>query len=67
MKIIALIFKKFLSLKGMNKPFSGGISSYSLDQMILAILKLEYRLGYHNKISVGMIFKHFIWEYGYSF
>ena len=67
MKIIALIFKKFLSLKGMNKPFSGGLSSYSLVQMILAILKMEEQFGYQNKMSVGMIFKHFIWEYGCSF
>lgn len=41
MKIIALIFKKFLSLKNMNKPFSGGLSSYSLVQMILAVMKIE--------------------------
>tara|TARA_B110000285_G_C15104052_1_gene606814 strand:- start:1018 stop:1407 length:390 start_codon:yes stop_codon:yes gene_type:complete len=39
MKTLALIFKKFLSLKNLNKPFSGGLSSYSLIQMILAILK----------------------------
>lgn len=41
MKTLALIFKKFLSLKDLNKPFSGGLSSYSLIQMILAILKME--------------------------
>ena len=39
LKILALIFKKFLSLKNLNKPFSGGLSSYSLIQMILAVLK----------------------------
>lgn len=30
LKVLALIFKKFLSLKNLNKPFSGGLSSYSL-------------------------------------
>jgi DNA polymerase sigma len=30
LKTLALVFKKFLSLKNMNKPFSGGLSSYSL-------------------------------------
>lgn len=30
MKTLALILKKFLSLKNLNKPFSGGLSSYSL-------------------------------------
>lgn len=29
-KILALVFKKFLSLKDLNKPYSGGLSSYSL-------------------------------------
>ena len=41
MKTLALIFKKFLSLKNLNKPYLGGLSSYSLIQMILAILKLK--------------------------
>jgi hypothetical protein len=39
MKTLALVFKKFLSLKDLNKPFSGGLSSYSLVQMILVILR----------------------------
>ena len=39
MKILALVFKKFLSLKNLNKPYMGGLSSYSLVQMILALLK----------------------------
>jgi len=65
LKILALIFKKFLSLKNLNKPFSGGLSSYSLIQMILAILKLEEQFGYQNKMSIAMIFKHFVWEYGF--
>jgi hypothetical protein len=33
--------------------------------MILAILKLEEQYGYAEKMSIAMIFKHFIWEYGY--
>ena len=33
--------KKFLSLKDLNKPYSGGLSSYSLVQMILALLRQE--------------------------
>jgi len=41
MKILALVFKKFLSLKNMNRPFTGGLSSYGLIQMILALLKQE--------------------------
>ena len=41
LKTLALVFKKFLSLKNMNKPFSGGLSSYSLIQMILAILEID--------------------------
>ena len=40
-KILALVFKKFLSLKDLNKPYSGGLSSYSLVQMILALLRQE--------------------------
>jgi len=67
MKIIALIFKKFLSLKNMNKPFSGGLSSYSLVQMILAVMKIEEQFDMHNKLSVAMIFKHFLQEYGFNF
>lgn len=67
LKIIALIFKKFLSLKNMNKPFSGGLSSYSLVQMILAVLKIEEKYEMHNKFSVAMIFKHFIQEYGFNY
>jgi len=39
MKILVLVFKKFLSLKDLNKPFSGGLSSYSLIMMVLALLK----------------------------
>ena len=30
LKTLALVFKKFLSLKNLNKPFSGGLSSYGL-------------------------------------
>jgi len=67
MKIIALIFKKFLSLKDLNKPFSGGLSSYSLVQMILAVLKTEEQQGNHHKLSAAQIFKHFINEYSDSF
>lgn len=40
-KILALVLKKFLSLKDLNKPYSGGLSSYSLVQMILALLRQE--------------------------
>ena len=67
MKIIALIFKKFLSLKDLNKPFSGGLSSYSLVQMILAVMKYEEKINMHNKLSVGMIFKHFVYEDAQNF
>ena len=67
MKIIALIFKKFLSLKDLNKPFSGGLSSYSLVQMILAVMKFEEQQGMHHKLNAAMIFKHFIHEYAENF
>ena len=67
LKILALLFKKFLSVKNLNKPFSGGLSSYSLIQMILAILKLEEQYGLANKMKLGAIFKHFVFEYGYQF
>ena len=83
MKILALVFKKFLSLKNLNKPFLGGLSSYSLVQMLVALLKsheeqigyLEYldRVGASSaqlpslSLSVGMIFKSFIHEYGFGF
>ena len=81
MKILALVFKKFLSLKNLNKPFSGGLSSYSLVQMLLALLKSQEEqmtyMQYMNDIgasrtqppslSVGMVFKHFIYEYGFNF
>lgn len=65
LKILALIFKKFLSLKNLNKPFSGGLSSYSLIQMILAILKLEE--NFMTKPSVSLLFKKFVYEYGCMF
>jgi DNA polymerase sigma len=43
LKILALIFKKFLSLINMNIPYTGGLSSYSLIQMIIAVLnELKY-------------------------
>jgi len=67
LKTLALVFKKFLSLKNMNKPFSGGLSSYSLIQMILAILKIDNQLYAQNNLSIGMVFKLFIWEYGFQF
>ena len=82
-KILALVFKKFLSLKDLNKPYSGGLSSYSLVQMILALLRQEEQhlnylkqldsmalncaQLYQDRLSVGMIFKHFIFEYGFQF
>ena len=40
MKTLALIFKKFLSLKNLNKPYEGGLSSYGLIQMILGVLQM---------------------------
>merc|ERR1711935_1120831 len=80
---LALVFKKFLSLKDLNKPYSGGLSSYSLVQMILALLRQEEQhlnylkqldsmalncaQLYQDRLSVGMIFKHFIFEYGFQF
>ena len=74
MRILALVFKKFLSLKNLNKPYMGGLSSYSLVQMILALLKMEEaHLNYNtylesmkmsnaqiSNLSDGMIFKHFV-------
>jgi DNA polymerase sigma len=81
LKILALVFKKFLQLKGLNKPFSGGLSSYSLVQMILALMKdedaamslLRVQDGQQmsnarvKSLSVGMIFKHFLHHYGFAF
>lgn len=67
MKTLALVFKKFLSLKNLNKPFSGGLSSYSLVQMILAILRSNQQSRGQNKLNIGMLFKQFIWEYGFQF
>ena len=60
MKTLALVFKKFLSLKNMNKPFSGGLSSYSIIQMLQTVLKTEQKMGVAPKLSIGMIFKHFV-------
>ena len=34
-------------------------------QMILAILKIDNQLYAQNKLSIGMVFKLFIWEYGF--
>jgi DNA polymerase sigma len=66
LKIMALLFKKFLSLKNLNKPYKGGLSSYSLIQMILAVLHIIERdnLFLNIKMSLSMIFKKFVWEYG---
>ena len=66
---MALLFKKFLSLKNLNKPYKGGLSSYSLIQMILTVLNIiESESKFFNtKMSLSMIFKKFMWEYGFNF
>ena len=65
LKTLVLVFKKFLSLKNLNKPFSGGLSSYSLIQMILAILKQEESFKVNKSWTIGMVFKHLVLELGY--
>ena len=69
LKILALLFKKFLSLKNLNKPYKGGLSSYSLIQMILTVLNIiERENKFMNvKMSMSMIFKKFLWEFGFNF
>ena len=67
LKTLALVFKKFLALKDLNKPYTGGLSSYSLVQMILVVLKMEQQFGFLQDSSFGMIFKHIVFKYGYGF
>lgn len=69
MQILALILKKFLSLKNLNKPYAGGLSSYSLIQMLLAIFRLIERENqyFSSKTSISMVFKKFVWEFGFNF
>lgn len=38
---IILTFKKFLAIKDLNSPFLGGLSSYGLILLIVALLKTE--------------------------
>ena len=45
LKPLALVFKKYLALKGLNSAFQGTLSSYGLVLMLLAVLK---DLSLHN-------------------
>lgn len=67
LKIMALLFKKFLSLKNLNKPYKGGLSSYSLIQMILTVLNSIQRESDTHTWSLSKIFKKFVWEFGFNF
>lgn len=67
LKIMALLFKKFLSLKNLNKPYKGGLSSYSLIQMILTVLTAIKLENDTQAWSLSKIFKKFVWEFGFNF
>mmetsp|Transcript_33104 Transcript_33104/g.43597 ORF Transcript_33104/g.43597 Transcript_33104/m.43597 type:complete len:112 (+) Transcript_33104:1280-1615(+) len=74
LKPLAIILKKYLSLKSLNSAFSGTLSSYGIVLMLLALLK---DLSVYNAtlessapdsklflLNLGKTFSHFLQVFG---
>lgn len=71
LKPITVALKKYLTLKGLNSPFQGSVSSYGLVLMVLALIKdlkkVVYTLEFQNEqtpINLGRVFTQFLLVYG---
>jgi non-canonical poly(A) RNA polymerase PAPD5/7 len=58
---LAVLIKKFLAIRDLNSPFKGGLSSYGLILLIVAMLKRN------NFLRVSHAFFHFLKYYGKHF
>lgn len=58
MRPLSLILKKFLAVNNLNCPYKGGLSSYSLNMMIIAFLN-EFMLMYAN-VSISLLLTYFL-------
>lgn len=74
LKPLTITLKKYLTIKNMNSPFQGTMSSYGLVLLVLALLKdmarmnppLEYFPPQmpQSLMSLGRVFTHFFSVYG---
>jgi len=64
MQYLAIIIKKILAHKDLNKPFSGGLGSYAVVLMILGFINHKDPQGI---LSISDLFSEFLDFYGNIF
>ncbi|KAK7464117.1 hypothetical protein VKT23_006281 [Stygiomarasmius scandens] len=71
---LLMVLKQFLLLRGLNKPFTGGLGSYPLLCMVLSFLQVNPFRRPKNFIenpwgsmSFGILLRDFLWYYGKKF
>lgn len=64
LKLLVILLKYFLHLKGLNIPFKGGLSSYALTLLVIAWLENTSNSFSKNYVE---LFMGLIYFYGYKF
>jgi non-canonical poly(A) RNA polymerase PAPD5/7 len=59
LKPLVIVLKKFIYAGGLADPYQGGLSSYSLTLMVVALLLLA-----NEQLTLGQAFLHFLRLYG---
>ena len=61
---VTIVLKYFLAARGLNEPYSGGVGSYMLQLMLLAVLQYRERLAPEQNLNLGSILIDFMELYG---
>lgn len=62
---LVMVLKMFLYVKGLNDTYTGGIGSYSIALMVVALLQ-STSTDRHHPHSVGQLLMEFLFFYGYQ-
>lgn len=70
MPILVLLIKHFLSMRGLNEPYAGGLGSFSVTCMVISLLQLlpSVRSGLVDpRLHLGVMLLEFLELYGKNF
>ena len=64
LSLLVILLKYFLQIKGLNKPYNGGLSSYAITQIVMAWLEDTRNVNNKNYVE---LFLGQVYFYGYKF
>ncbi|XP_042458126.1 uncharacterized protein LOC122042197 isoform X1 [Zingiber officinale] len=64
---LALVLKKFLADRSLDRSYSGGLSSYCLILLLIRFLQHEHHAGRPNNQNLGGLLMDFLYFFGYIF